>query len=424
MPRRSRQWTRLDNAAKIFPSNSTKHDTKVFRFACELYETVDPAVLQQALDKTIELFPNYRCILKRGLFWYYLEQSDLKPMVQKENKPPCSEIYDKNVKTLLFEVSFYHRRINLEVYHALSDGTGALQFLRMLVFHYLTKMHADRFPEELPQMDYDASDRQKMDDSFSRYYAGKNDKAEGKEKHRVAYKLRGARLPENRIRVIEGIMPVKEVIRAAHAHHATLTVFLCAVLVQAIREEMTVRELSKPVVLTVPVNLRNYFDSQSARNFFSVINVCYDFNEQPEAFADIVTHLAGHFKEELTNERMQERLNELFAIEKNPFARIAPLALKDLCLKIAHDYTNREITAAFSNIGKVDMPEALREYIRLFDVFVSTDRLQICMCSFEENLTLSFTSPFVGADVQRRFFRTLTTLGVPVEVVTSRLDQE
>ena len=70
-------WWRLDNAAKIFPSTSSAHDSKVFRFFCELEEAVEPAALQSALDRTMERFPIYRCVLRRGWFWYYLEDSPL-----------------------------------------------------------------------------------------------------------------------------------------------------------------------------------------------------------------------------------------------------------------------------------------------------------------------------------------------------------
>ena len=36
-----RRWNKLDNAAKIFPPATDKYDTKVFRFACELFEDID-----------------------------------------------------------------------------------------------------------------------------------------------------------------------------------------------------------------------------------------------------------------------------------------------------------------------------------------------------------------------------------------------
>lgn len=167
-------WNRLDNAAKIFPPTSDERDTKVFRFACELYEPVEPSALQASLDKTIEMFPAFQCILKSGLFWYYLENCDIHPIVKEESNPPCSTIYDRNVKSLLFEVTYYRNRINFEVYHALTDGTGALQFLRCLVFHYLVDRHAADFQNQIPVFDYDASTAQKNDDSFQRYYSQKS----------------------------------------------------------------------------------------------------------------------------------------------------------------------------------------------------------------------------------------------------------
>ena len=85
-------WWTLDNAAKIFPSTGSSHDSKVFRFVCELQETVNPQILQTALDKTIERFPMYRSVMKRGWFWYYLEDSALPAQVRSEKLPPCYPI--------------------------------------------------------------------------------------------------------------------------------------------------------------------------------------------------------------------------------------------------------------------------------------------------------------------------------------------
>ena len=48
------KWRKLDNAALAFPLVTGKDDTRVFRFYCELKEEVDPELLQQALDETME----------------------------------------------------------------------------------------------------------------------------------------------------------------------------------------------------------------------------------------------------------------------------------------------------------------------------------------------------------------------------------
>lgn len=392
------KWNRLDNAAKIFPPTSTKRDTKVFRFACELTEPVEEPLLQQALDQTLELFPFYRSILKKGLFWYYLEESSLPAAVRQECEPPCSQIYDKEVRTLLFEVTYYQNRINLEIYHALSDGTGALQFLRMLVYHYLLKRHPESFRTP-PPIDYDASMTQKADDSFRKYYVRNHGRRIKKEQRR-AFRIKGARVPENRIQIIRGTMPVKAVVDKAHEYGATLTALIAAIFMCAIQETMSLWDKRLPVVLTVPVNLRQYFASESARNFFSVFEVKYDFSV-PFSFQDVVTYVTGYFRQELTGERMGIRMNALAAIEHNAFVRPVPRVVKDFFLRIANRYTEMGITAALSNIGKVQMPQAMEEHIRLFDVFVSTKRVQICMCSYRDQLTVTFSSAFESTEIQK-----------------------
>src|SRR5699024_7190885 len=150
------EWLKLDNAAKIFPPTSTKRDSKVFRFSCELKEEIDPKLLQKALDKNMLTFPFYRSVLKRGLFWYYLDYSHLLPTVHQEKEPICSPLYNKNKKTLLFRVTYFKKRINLEVYHVLSDGTGALQFLKGLIYEYLILKYPS-LQKKIINMDYDTS---------------------------------------------------------------------------------------------------------------------------------------------------------------------------------------------------------------------------------------------------------------------------
>ena len=223
MSRQSLKWSRLDNAAKIFPSTSSKQDPKVFRFACELCEPVDPEVLRRALGRTLEKFPPFRSVLRRGLFWYFLEQSDLVPEVSEESSPPCSPLYNPRRRGLLFAVTYYRCRINLEVYHALTDGSGALQFLRALVYDYLLLRHPDAFTHSPSALDFDASRSEREDDSFRKHYVPER-KGRG-EKAPRAYHMKGALLPGGRIRVVEGSLPVGAAAAKAKELGVSMTVF-------------------------------------------------------------------------------------------------------------------------------------------------------------------------------------------------------
>lgn len=410
-------WHKLDNAAKIFPPTSRKSDTKVFRLSCELIEAVDGSLLQSALERTLDEFPSFQYVLKQGMFWYYLEQSNLRPIVREDDAPPCGTLY-LDRKSLLFEVTWYGKRINVEVFHALTDGTGALQFLRTLTLNYLRLAHPNEMAG-VTGIDYDASESQKMTDSFNKYYD--RSKSIPKTKRPVAYQIKGPQETEWRLKIIEGTVSARALLQKAHEYDATVTVFVTALLMRAIYGEMSVRDRKRPVVISVPVNLRNYFDSKSTLNFFSVVDIKYDFSKNGDVMEEIIKAVKANFSERLNEEYLQTRINKLLSIERNFFARLVPLALKNFFMNAAYSISIREITAALSNLGRVGMPEQAKPYIRLFDVITGAKKLHICMCSYEDNMNISFTSPFINTGIQCAFFRALTQMGVDVEIAANHL---
>ncbi len=415
--RRDLDWLRLDNAAKIFPSTSSKRDTGVFRFSCELKETIDPILLQRALDATVKQFPHFLSVLRHGLFWYYLERSHRRPRVCLEHRPICGPLYLRSRRDLLFEVSYYKKRINLEVYHALTDGTGALQFLKTLVYHYLLAAHGQILALKEVELDYDPPLASRQEDSFRKYYR----KGKGRVIPRLqgpAYHLRGEW--QNQYQLIQGIVSCRQALQLAKSYHTSLTIFLSAVLVRAIHLEMPQDRKHEPVVLTVPVNLRNYFPSETARNFFGNVRIGYCFQQENDPLEQIIPQLERALKEQLGAEQLGQKLGRLMALEKNPLLRLIPLPLKNLCLKTARTISDAGETAVISNVGQVRMPEALLPYIERMYIFSSARRLQVCVCSFQDELAVSFTSRLAATEVQRNFFQALVDFGLETEIVANQ----
>lgn len=406
------KWRQLDNAAKIFPATSDRRDERVFRFACELKEEVYPVFLQEALDASIKMFPMFLYVLRKGFFWNYMEERDIRPLVEEEHMPPCSRIYVHDQRNLLFRVTYYKKRINFEVFHTLTDGTGALQFLKTLVYYYLKLAH----PENVngPIYSYDATNTEKEEDSFKKYYE-KVDKSIKIPKYK-SYQLEGRKLEPGKLHLIEGKLLVSELLKLSREYKTTMTVVLTAIYLLAIGKEIGPRQKRKTVALMVPVNLRNYFPSSSARNFFGWIDVGYDFETMSKELPDIIAYVSEFFNKELTVERMAVRVNDLVKFEENILARSIPLELKIIGMKLVAMSKKSAITAVFSNIGKIDMPEECTPYIELFDIFTSTPKMELCMCSFKDQLVLSFTSVYESTNVERNFFRILSGLGFTVEI--------
>ena len=409
MTRKDKKWYKLDNAGKIFPPTSNRRDPKVFRFACELYEDIEEETLQKALDKTLEEYPLFLSSLKKGLFWYYLESSNVYPKVTKEENIICDRLDNE----LLFRVSYYRKRINLEVYHALTDGTGTLYFLRSLVANYLIIKHKIK-----KQIIMDTTSLyEKEADSFEKYY--KRSKKIKIPKNARAYNLSGNKYPEDRLKVIEGIVSTSDILKLAKRNHTTVTVYLTSILIKSIGSTMSIKDKRKPVVVTIPVNLRKYFKSNTARNFFNTITVDYKFNDSNDNLEEIIKNIDKQFKMKLTKEHLDQQMNSLAVLENVFVIRLVPVFIKDLVLKYFHARSRKEQTIALSNVGIVEMPSELQSYIKLFDVFASTDSMQICMCSYLDNMLLSFTSHFIDTEIQKNFFKELTKEHIKVTINTN-----
>lgn len=406
-------WRSLDNAAKLFSAASSPKDTRVFRFYCELKEEVKEEILQEALNQTIQKYPVFLSVMRKGLFWHYLEKSELRPVVREEYKEPCSSLYVRDKKTLLFEVTYYKKRINFEVFHALTDGTGATEFLRELVKNYLYLIHEeDLEPVELSNQYLTVKDQE--DDSFSRYYDPDFPRKKKKKIRAVQIKKGGKGYEE--LQINEASMSVKELLGIAREKKVSMSVLLTAAFICAIHEEMSRMQEKKPVILMVPVNLRKIFPSDSMLNFFGYIEPGYQFGGGKDSFEDVLEAVKLYFQENLSKEHMAGRMNELIAIEKHKILKWAPLELKNRCIRAGAKMAEQEVTAVLSNMSVVKMPEDYAQYIEKFGVYTSTNRTELCICSFQDTLSLGFTSRYDSTNIQRNFYRILKELGALVKV--------
>ena len=402
-------WRKLDNAALAFPLVTGKNDTRVFRFYCELKENVKPELLQTALEKTMEKYPLFQMVLRKGLFWFYLEHRDIRPIVKEEKKPPCSRLYIPDKKNLLFQVSYYEKRINFEVFHALTDGTGAMHFLQELVTNYLKKAHPEQNLPSLPVKDTSTPGDQE-EDSFSQYYS--SDIPGNSEKKTRAVRLPGERLLHEDMHITEIVLPVKELHAKAKEYGVSITILITAMFLCSIHEEIPKSRQNRPIALMVPVNLRNYFPSQSMANFFGWIEVGHDFSKTSD-FTEILAHVKEQFAAELVEEKIARHMNSYVRLEKNPVIRAVPLEIKKYFLMLGANLGSKSITAVYSNIGILRFPKEYNQYIDRFGIFASTNSMQLCSCSYENEMVLGFTSKLPKDNIQRNFLNMLKKEEIP-----------
>lgn len=481
-----RAWVRLDNASNIFLAARSTVDPKVFRLSAELDHEVDPLLLQEALDATYDRYPLYHAVLRSGVFWYYLQDSDLRPLVAAETQHTCAPVYQADRRNLLFRVVHHHRRISLEVFHALSDGTGALWFLSDLVAAYVRlweagpadeearpgasgqeadagrsasdaaepthELAADSFAHYFRRRRRDrrnrrgdrrARDRRAATDSgsaFSREAAPAALAAEegvrpdsgvlwrldrfrppsGRRVHRVG----GTRTPDNRTRAVELTMPVSEALALARAEGVTLTMYLTALFFESIRLSSGGLGKTRTLAASVPVNLRQFFPSTSARNFFATIRVEHTYGDGADDLGSVCRGLESQFRPKVTPEALERKLRRFIRFERAPALRIVPRPLKDAILRLINWGSNRGLSVAVSNLGRVNLPEPADSRVGRMLFHVSAVRPQFCAVTHAGVLAVTFTSPFTETDHIREFARLLTARGVAVTVAAARVTEE
>ena len=100
-----------------------------------LSSDVVPSRLDEALKSVIRRFPSFRFTVRKGLFWWFLRRLENDPAVCA---PSGLESFDpKDNAGYMFKLSCTGARVNLDVFHALTDGTGAMTFLLSVVAEYL-----------------------------------------------------------------------------------------------------------------------------------------------------------------------------------------------------------------------------------------------------------------------------------------------
>lgn len=132
-------WYPLDDAAKIYPMSMTDGWMSVFRLSAYLDAPVEPSLLQLALDITMPRFPFFATRIKRGVFWHYIDGVKRRFTVQPETELPCAPMNVAAGDSQSFRVLYYGRRVSVEFFHILTDGTGGLAFLTALLLAFMTE---------------------------------------------------------------------------------------------------------------------------------------------------------------------------------------------------------------------------------------------------------------------------------------------
>ena len=420
---RGRIWMPLDNAALIFPAIRRRNWNNVFRESVTLRESIDPALLQRAVDELMPRFPSFYLRLRRGVFWYYLEEVSAPPAIQEDYAYPLTFMTKKEMGRCCLRVLYFKNRIAVEFFHVLSDGGGAMVYLKTLTARYLTLRYGVDIPPSDGVLDPNVSpDPGEVEDSFQRYAADHPAFCPETE----AYRLPGKRELGRFLRLVTGVVPAEPLRALAHEYGCTVTVLLSAVMAEcvlAIQDQRVPPGRQKPVKITIPVDLRRLFPSRTLRNFALAVNPGVDPRLGTYTLRELCDAFTHQLAAEITPQRMAGRIAQNVSPQRNKLMKAVPVFLKTPVMRAVYDRRGERLGCLnVSNLGVQKLPEAMAPFVERMEFIIGVQYSYPNNCSVVTcggvtliNMIRSTQSP----ELERRFFSRLVELGVPVSIETN-----
>ena len=419
------RWLRLDNAAKIYPAARRSNWSNVFRLSATLSEDVDTLVLQSALDVTARRFPSIAARLRRGIFWYYLQQLKEVPPILEDSSYPLTRMSRDEVRQCALRVLVYRNRIAVEFFHSLTDGNGGLIFLKTLVAEYLTQKYGIQIPAEHGVLGrLEEPSEAELEDSFQKY-AGPV--SAGRQESN-AWRPNGTPEEGDFLNLTCFQIPVKPALDKAHEYGVSLTNFLAAALMEALQnmqEEMVPQQKHrKAIKVLIPVNLRKIFPSRSLRNFVLYTTPEIDPRLGRYSFREICKVIHHRMGMEVNAKVMGSKIATNVGSERLMILKLMPLFIKNAVMKAVFDAVGeRKSCLSMSNLGAVQLPEAMMPHVRRLDFILGVQATAPYNCgviSYDDTLYLNFIRNIKEPGLEYHFHCVLRDMGIPTQVQSNR----
>ncbi|MBQ3133325.1 MAG: alpha/beta hydrolase fold domain-containing protein [Clostridia bacterium] len=423
------RWLPLDNAAKIYPAARRQNWSNVFRLSATLTEDIDVDVLRTALDITIRRFPSIAVRLRRGVFWYYLQQVSEVPEIRQENSFPLTRMSRDETRRCAFRVIVYGRRLAVEFFHSLTDGNGALVFLKSLTAEYLQQKYGVHIPAECGVLGrLEEPTEEELEDSFQQHAGTIN----ASRKENTAWRLTGTPEPTDHLHVTCLRLSVQEVLAKAHEYGVSLTTFLCAAMMQAMqqiqKERIPSQKRRKPIKVLLPVNLRPLFHSKTMRNFamYTTPEILPQLGEY--TFEEICQVIKSHMGAEITPKQMSMKIATNVNSERIMAVRVMPLFVKNIVMKAIFDSVGeRKSCLTLSNLGAVKLPKEMQPFVERLDFILGVQATAPYNCgvlSYGDSLYINFIRNIRESELEYRFYCVLREMGLSAEVQSNHPNQK
>ena len=418
-------WLKLDNAAKLFPAIMSGELTSVFRITAALKEPVKFTAIKEAVEITSRRFPYFSVSLGSGLFWYYLEYSHQLPRIQTEEKIPCTAFAAKRKNEPLYRILIKENRISVEFIHILTDGGGALEYLKSLLYTYLRLTGKTISSSEGIVLPDSPVKEGEMEDGYKRFFMRK---IPPPSKQSKAWHLPFELNKKPRLRVLRSEISMDKLLELTRSNKVSVTEYVASVYLFSLQkiylEEKEINKSLKKASLRieVPVNLRKKFPSNTMRNFSLFVMPEIDLRLGIYTFDEILKAVHYQLQTGADIKQITRFLSQNVGHEKSFFIRVLPLFVKSMAISAVYRRLGtRQCSGILTNLGVVNLPDDMAEYIDSFELVPTPPnknvKISCAMVTFKNKLRMDFCDISCSARLEMHFLKHFTDLEINVRIM-------
>lgn len=416
------EWMKNDTVSIMFSAVDSRKTSRLFRISAIFKdEEVDPERLKEAVKITMQRYPLYLYRNTKGFFWTYLEKAEGLPSVLPEEYAPAKlrRLGNDGEPEIVF--LYYKRRLAIETTHVLGDGAGIIELLKTVVAHYMILGGADRSDFEGIRLADEKPSPTELENPFSRY--------RNEEKIPKPYRDEAYNIPytytDNYQNHISGLVSIADIKPLCKERGITIGEFLATGIILAIIRTAE-KIIEKTIVIDVPVNVRNFFPSDTIRNFTSSIPLQFNPEGRMDwTFDEIAEKIKGQLAQVNSRETQQGFINSNYALTQNKVLQVIPYFIKKPVLNMMQKKSHtKEMTLIMSNIGNVVLPPVMSNHIERIEVISGDSRVYDMPMFFYIISANGYMNIIFGLSGKDRklcteYFRILSSMGVNVRIESS-----
>ncbi len=424
---RGKGWFSLDNAAKLFPAIISEDLTSVFRITAFMKEPVRYSALREAVELTTERFPYFSVSLGSGIFWHFLEFNHLPPRILVDENIPCAAFALKRKNEPLYRILVKKNRISVEFIHILTDGGGALEYLKSLLLTYLKicgkPVTADN---SIIQPETPLSEEE-FEDAYNKFFRKLPPPLKLVKAWHLPFKLN----PRPRLNVLHVEVNVQDLLEVSRKLKVSVTEYYVSVYHYALQEiyaaghQQTRKKNRKVLRIEVPVNMRSKFPSRTMRNFSLFVLPEIDLRLGSYTFEEILRSVHHQLQFSSDIKQISRFLSSNVSYEKQLIIRILPLFLKKMAVvAIYRGLASKRFSGMVTNMGQVTLPGDMGEWIESFELIPPPPNPKVKagsgIISFKDKLRICFSNVSESWDLERRILKHLTDAGIRVKILNNQ----